>query len=133
MTENEQTAKLVRELRRARPAWVVWKHADLMTAGIPDVQVIIAGRSTFFEAKKIERAAFDGYVTVRPRVDVPRLQWETLKKLGRGWLLVYAPRGLGLLRVDRESNYAGEFDVALASSPEIVERVVRICQKEEHA
>lgn len=53
MTESAFTAKLLKALRShaALKDAVVWKHADRISAGIPDFSVTVSGRTTWWEVK----------------------------------------------------------------------------------
>jgi hypothetical protein len=132
-TENQLTAELARKVRALLPGADVTKHADFMTAGVPDLSVTLGDRTSWFEAKVIENVLGEpaGVATalVKPRLDVPRLQWHKLTLL-RGWLVVYTERGHGLLRVLRELNYSQHYRVALAPMDELAERVARIARGE---
>lgn len=93
-TESAFTSKLIGELRRLLgPRAITFKHADLFTAGIPDFSTTVAGATTWFEAKRLPperisggRICFHGWEDIEP------LQWETLARLERGYLVVYTPR-----------------------------------------
>lgn len=111
MTESEHTGELVKELREhIRTSGVVWKHHDSSTSGIPDLSVSHRGRSIWLEAKRIDaverlkRCAAGpggGYcVEIFPRIDVPPLQWEMLRRTGCGYLLFYTMVGDAMTHVN---------------------------------
>lgn len=103
MNEAQYTQKLLRELRgRLGSRGVVLKHADLFTAGIPDFSITVNGITTWFEAKRFEknRIANTEYgnriFLGHEQDDVDAIQWETLRRLGRGFIIVYTPIGCGI-------------------------------------
>jgi len=51
MTEATVVQKIMKGLRSSLPRAVVFKHADLSTAGIPDISISYAGRTTWVEVK----------------------------------------------------------------------------------
>jgi len=53
MKKNEKTlqAQLAKALRQAMPGSVVFRHEDVMTAGIPDISVTWHGRTFWLELK----------------------------------------------------------------------------------
>jgi hypothetical protein len=128
-TENQLTAELARKVRALLPGADVTKHADFMTAGVPDLSVTLGDKTSWFEAKVVEETLDAKTALVKPRLDVPRLQWHKLTLL-RGWLVVYTERGHGLLRVLRELNYSQHYRVALVTMDELAERVARIARGE---
>lgn len=94
MTESHFTRKLLRALRRTLPKSVIFKHADLFTAGVPDFSATFQGCTTWVEVKRYPATYVAlGHLTIRPARDVTALQWETLYKLGRGYLVAYTPAG----------------------------------------
>lgn len=117
-TETEHTRWLTKELRRRLPRSVVFKHCDLYTAGVPDLSVTLAGVTTWFEAKRLA-AAGDGVVVVR-RQDVPAVQWETLWRLGRGYLVVYTAGGHALTHVAGPWRSVERMTLRLMSPAELI-------------
>lgn len=72
MLEVKLSGDLVRILREELYGSVVFKHADSLTAGIPDISVTFQGRTTWIETK-----------VARPRVKDREIQRLRLKQL---WL-----------------------------------------------
>jgi hypothetical protein len=52
MNEAQLTQKFVRELRQDHPSWVIWKHNDRLSSGIPDLSITRNGRTVWLEVKK---------------------------------------------------------------------------------
>lgn len=74
MTEAAFSAKLRERFLRAMPGAVVFKHNDRITRGVPDTSVTWRDRTMWLEAKVRKGEA---------ATDFPRLQWETVLRLGR--------------------------------------------------
>lgn len=51
MTESQVVRRLVTRLKALLPGAVIFKHADSVTAGIPDVSVTCNGRAMWLEVK----------------------------------------------------------------------------------
>lgn len=82
MTESQFTQNILAELRKRLPHAVIVKLNDSMTAGLPDFFVTHDGMTTFFEVKKCSWSkAFEA------------LQYETLRRLRRGWYIINTPDG----------------------------------------
>lgn len=107
------------------PKSVIFKHCDLFSAGVPDLSATLAGVTTWFEAKRLES---ENGVVVVTRCDVPAVQWETLRRLGRGYLLIYTKRGYALTHVAGPWRALGRLELRLASPAEVVRRAVSLIQ-----
>lgn len=102
--ESFYTRKVIKELRARIPHAVTFKHADMFTMGVPDFTITFSGVTTWFEAKKLENDQCVlvndlTYVNLRPKLHVPAVQWETLRRLVRGYLVVYTDLGHTVLHV----------------------------------
>jgi hypothetical protein len=74
MTEKQLTADLRKELDR--PGWLVLKHADKSTVGIPDLSVSGAGRVVWIEVKYVRPdSSVEREVTKHPA------QWANMRLL----------------------------------------------------
>lgn len=51
LTEKSLQSSLAQALRQAMPGSVVFRHEDVMTAGIPDISVTWRGRTLWLELK----------------------------------------------------------------------------------
>jgi hypothetical protein len=114
-TEAQFTGSLLRELRRRMPEAVVFKFNDRFTSGIPDCSVTLDGITTWFELK-----VGTNHVT--------RIQWETLRRLKRGYLVTCHPHVCDVIYAVREydANHSldggpFDFDNLLAH----LERIIR--------
>lgn len=86
--EGQYARQLVRELRTI-PGVVVFKHADSLTAGIPDISVTGNGKTLWLECKVIR--------TGTDRVPLRPLQHQTMIRLsqaGMAYYIVWTPRGV---------------------------------------
>lgn len=54
MTEKTLTNALLKTLRKELPEAVIFKHADQVTAGIPDISVTYEGITIWFELKYVK-------------------------------------------------------------------------------
>ena len=135
MNESEHTAKLLRELRRVMRGATVVKLSDNYTRGLPDFFVTTTrGVTTWFEAKLIvgrERLGVrSATVTIWPKRDVPLLQWETLRRLVRGHVVVYTAGGVATFPVRTARHLAlPSFDLELASMTAAAEKIGRTCEE----
>jgi hypothetical protein len=80
MTEKSLCAGLVKALRLGLVGSVVFKHADRVTAGIPDVSVTWGGRTTWLEVK---------FVRAGQRLFDRGVQRQTIARLGRAGSCLY--------------------------------------------
>ena len=136
MTENEHTRELVAEIRKRLPHGVAWKHTDLATAGIPDLSVTYRARTIWAEAKLIDE---DRYlrpcqlgrhcVEVIPRLHVPGLQWEELRKLGNGYLVIYTPLGHALTHVNGYRQTVERLHLRLSPLEAVARQVVDLVKR----
>lgn len=81
--EGQLTQELVRALRKKLPNSVVFKHADGITYGIPDISVTWLGSTTWLEVK-------------RGRVEGRIIQNRTLQNLeeqGNAFYILYVASG----------------------------------------
>jgi hypothetical protein len=82
MKEGEVTRDLVKHLRKSMPGSVIFKHADMITAGIPDISVTGYGRTIWLEIKISKNGKFKS----------TNLQDESMRKLamaGRAFYVLY--------------------------------------------
>ena len=70
MNENTIKDELVKRLRRAAPRFVVFRHEDRFTAGIPDISMTGRGATSWWEVKYLN-----------PRLHSYGLQELTMKRL----------------------------------------------------
>ena len=109
-TESHFQSKLLKALRRRLPKATIWKPNDRFTSGIPDVVVIYGSLTTFLELKVGRRA---------PTI----LQWETLKRLERGYLVAWRD---GRWQV----THAASARIALGNTFEgLVNELEELCQR----
>lgn len=83
MRENTRTLELVNALRRDLPFAVVFKHADRITAGMPDISVTLGQRTIWLEAK---------HVTSDKKLKSKGVQLLTMRRLskeGLAYFVVY--------------------------------------------
>src|SRR6266705_795601 len=100
MTESDYTRQVIRALRQRLPHGVTFKHADLFTMGVPDFTVTVKRCTNWLEGKKLgPETVTDGFVILRPARHVPAVQWETLRRLGRGHLVIYTDYGHAITHV----------------------------------
>jgi hypothetical protein len=69
--------------------------------GIPDIMINVDGLTTFFECKYFEDPTFvenNTHVMLDPK-KIPPIQWEVLRRLKRGWLVVFTEEGHGVVPV----------------------------------
>jgi hypothetical protein len=120
LTEARFTARLLNDVRRARPGAVVWKIADRFTGGIPDFLVCEEGRTTFCEVKLL------GAPSSRSKLFVP-LQLEMCKRM-RAWYIFWSvPLREGyLFRADEmNASYAWMNFAEPLTYAELVEQIRR--------
>jgi len=103
--ETATSRELVSRLKKLMPSGVVFKHCDMLTKGIPDISVSYKGRTIWSEAKYIDdvtRISGDEkkYVSLVPKLDVDGVQWELLRKMGNGYLVVYTDYGSAFTHVN---------------------------------
>lgn len=84
MKESVYSNGLVKMLRSRLPGSVVFKHADALTAGIPDISVTWNGRTTWLEVK-VGRIVGRG---------VQALTIQRLALAGRCWYVVYSGKSV---------------------------------------
>ncbi len=97
MTEAKIVRKIVAHLRASLPGAVVFKHADLVTAGVPDISVTFRGKTVWLEVKLLTgcetRSSLSRHFN--------RLQLATMRLLQKQCLVYYLTaypdkKGLGL-------------------------------------
>lgn len=136
--ENAQTLKVVKALRQRLPGAVTFKHTDMYTMGVPDFSVTLRGLTTWYEAKYLDEKCVHHVVgsvpsvdkvAVRPRLHVPAVQWETLRRLGRGYLVVYTARGAALTHVAGFRESVELISLVLRDLPALVAQIVRLAEE----
>jgi hypothetical protein len=75
MNEAKERAKLVKRLRQAMPAATVFRHEDVITAGIPDISVSLNRKTIWLETKA-------------NALKTTGLQFENLRRL-KGFYIVF--------------------------------------------
>jgi len=132
VTESEYTRKLVKKLRRRLPKSVIFKFNDRLTGGIPDLSVTLNGLTTWLEAKHLKdqyvssNQLYGMIVEVKPARDVPRLQWENLWRLRRGYLIVYTSYGHAVTQVRGSRESVLVMRLQLSSTGQIVDQIAEI-------
>lgn len=76
--ETKLVNQLLAELRRQLPGYVIFKHADRATFGIPDISITGCGRTLWLEVKH-----------ANPTLETMGIQWRTCAKLHRAGLCRY--------------------------------------------
>lgn len=85
MNEATLKAALVKEAREALRGWVIIRHEDHFTHGIPDISFTGLGQTTWIEAKY-----------ANPKIKMKGIQELTMKRLaaaGRAKFLIYWEKG----------------------------------------
>lgn len=114
MTESQFSAKLLRALRTALPNAVIFKISDRFTSGIPDFVAIHEGLATWFELKVKNN---------KPTL----IQWETLRRLRRGYLVQWA-QTIGMVTHVVATRQAAELSEGPFKFERLVEHIVRLCR-----
>jgi len=130
--ENPHNRELVRLLREALPRGVTYKHNDMSTKGIPDISVTYRARTIWIEGKfEDDTARIDGgCLTISP-TNIDGLQWETLRKMGNGYLCIYTNCGVALTHVNGFRRSVGLLRLRLRSTNAVVKQIVNIVKKGE--
>jgi hypothetical protein len=132
MTESDYTQLLLRALRQRLPRAVTFKLSDRYTAGVPDLTTTYKRCTNWYEAKKIDsRHVHEGCALVKPSRDVPELQWETLRRLGRGHLIVYTDEGHAITHVTGVRSSVTLMKLRLISMIELANRITTIAEQGE--
>lgn len=133
-TETDYTRQLVKAVKDRLPTAVAFKHADMFTMGVPDFSVTLHGNTTWFEAKRLDQKCVKveqrPIVIVRPAVHVPAIQWENLRRLMRGWLVVYTEHGHALTHVSGFRESVGVLRLQLMPMIELANSIVSAAQNE---
>ncbi len=136
MTESDYTRQLVRALRQRLPHAVTFKHADMFTAGVPDFSTTFKKCTNWFECKMIDANRVENghpligkHVVVRPSKDVPAIQWENLRKLGRGHLIVYTDYGHAVTHVKGARESMVQMRLGLITLIQLVNRIVKVAEQ----
>ena len=85
MTETQFTGKLVRALRKClEPNYIVWKHADGYTAGIPDISISWGRDTLWIEVKLANNPKFFEplQMAILRKLDGHYIIWDTKTRLG---------------------------------------------------
>jgi hypothetical protein len=147
-TEADYTRKIVKALKQRLPNAVTFKHADMFTMGVPDYSVTRGGVTTWFEAKHLDEAKNWDFSTpdyqrggllnprpdiirLRPTLDVPAAQWETLRRLLRGYLVLYTPHGHAITRVTGFRDSVGHMRLQMITIEELVRRIIEVSEMKE--
>jgi hypothetical protein len=118
-SENSYTQELVKGVRARLKKAVTFRHTDLFTKGVPDFSVTRGGVTSWFEAKYLDDSRLlryengDAFVVVRPTLHVPLIQWENLRLLLYGYLVVYTPAGHALTHVSGKRETVGQMKLRL--------------------
>lgn len=134
MNESDYTRQLIKALRQRLPKAVTFKHADLYTMGVPDFSTTLKHCTNWFEAKKIDARHVkppDRCVILKPAQHVPGIQWETLRRLGRGHLIVYTDYGHAITHVRGFRESVPMLSLGLIPLIELVNRIVVIADQGE--
>jgi hypothetical protein len=138
MTESDYTRQLIRALRQRLPKAVTFKHADMFTMGVPDFSTTLSRCTNWFECKLIDARQVEklhplvgAHVIVKPRRDVPAIQWETLRRLGRGHLIVYTDHGHAVTHVKGLRESITMMRLRLVPLVDLVNHVVTIAEQGE--
>lgn len=115
MTESQFSSKLLRALRAAMPQAVIFKISDRFTSGIPDFVVIHEGLATWFELKVKNN---------KPTL----IQWETLRRLRRGYLVKWHAGYGAYLHVVTSMNEASKFVEGPFVFSKLIEHIVSLCR-----
>jgi hypothetical protein len=129
MTENEQTRRLIYGLKMLLPEAVIIKHTDMFTKGVPDFSVTEDGKTTWWEAKVIDAQAGED-VILRPKRDVDAVQWETLRRLKCGYLIIYTPSGdAAMIHVNQKRASLVSVKLKLAALGDLAERIAYLVRE----
>jgi hypothetical protein len=104
MSESLLTRQLMKKLRAELPTFVVLKHADGWTSGVPDVSVTGNGRTTWLEVKLVE---LRGIIETK----LQRFQMERLERNGGTafYVMYYTspfPRSVAIVEPSKRSSVA---------------------------
>lgn len=104
MTESDLKDTLIRTLRRTVPEWLVFRHEDGITSGVPDISINGADRTTWWEVK----------YTPTWKEDRRGIQYFNMRKLasfGMAFYIIYfdgRERGISIV----EPNHLDEWRVS---------------------
>jgi hypothetical protein len=140
VTEADYTRDLLKALRTHLPEALVIKLADVFTMGVPDFFINLAGVTTWFEAKRPEKLTFYNadravhsclaFTYIKPKDHVPAVQWETLRRLGRGYLVVYTRVGHGVVPVVQKRDEVDKIKVELMPMDGLVSKLMELAREE---
>ena len=126
MTESRWTAKLLNDVRRARPNAVVVKlwQGPFSTAGVPDFFVNEDGRTSWCEVK-LTSSGKGKSRRGEKQLFVP-LQLETCRRM-KAWYLIWAPplKKGWLFRADELTDLSAWMHEPGFRYAELVERIAR--------
>lgn len=108
MTETQFTSKLVRALKdHLGPDFVIFKHADGYTAGIPDISISFGQRTLWIEAKlKNNPKIFEPLqIAMLRKMDGHYVIWDTKTRLGCRFSYVIAPDSGQVIPVELRHNF----------------------------
>ena len=106
MNEKTLVSGLVANLRTELPGSTVFKHADLVTAGIPDISVTWSGWTSWLEVKY-----------ANPSFEVTGIQKLTMRRLaaqGLAWFIIYESK------LFRETTFGDSSNHTLIVHPQYV-------------
>jgi len=81
MTETVLVSALVQTLRKAFPSFVIFKHADKFTFGVPDISVTGRMKTTWLEVKYADPTFLSS--------GVQELAMKRLSATSYGWYVIY--------------------------------------------
>lgn len=115
MLEGTFTQKITAELRKQlnREGFIIWKHNDMTTRGIPDFSVSYEIRTIWFEVKLGKNKLDD-------------LQKYYVERLGTGALVIRAGRDGRMATI---IDPVGSEDIANLSFDGLLEEIIRRCRK----
>lgn len=140
-TESKYTRELMKSLRTHMQDATIFKIADMFTMGVPDICITpFDGVSTWFEAKFIDEypclltenadSALK-HILLKPKSHVPAVQWETLRRLRRGYVIVYTPWGHALTYVGVPRDNITVVRLRLFPFANLVEMVIAEARRKE--
>lgn len=139
MTESDYTRKVVKALKQRLPTAVTFKLADMFTMGVPDFTVTRNGVTSWFEAKLLDEtkhwdfsspvamgmtSARPDVIRLQPTRDIPGAQWETLRRLVRGYLVLYTPHGHAVTRVSGLRETVGPMRLKMITLEQLVKNII---------
>jgi len=146
--ESYYTRQVIKALRERLPHAVTFKHADMFTMGVPDFSVTRNGTTSWFEAKHLDESKnWDlstpdyqraGLLNTKPDMirliptrDIPAVQWETLRRLIRGYLVLYTPHGHALTKVTGARDSVGHMRLKMVAIEILVKSIIQAAENGE--